>query len=209
MKITKFVHSCILVEHDDKVVLFDPGEFSTEALNSHDIATLDEIYITHEHGDHFVPENIAELIGKFPDVKVITTNSIASKLKEVGIEAAVEASTDSSFFHSPHEGHPPMFNPPEEVGVHYQSKFTHPGDSHSFTETMEILALPIAAPWGSTDRAVQLALELHPKFIVPIHDWHWKDEVREEMYERLEKLFANEGITFFKMKTGKPVTIDM
>lgn len=207
MKITKFVHSCLLVEEGGRVALFDPGEFSVDALNADSLDRLDDIFITHEHFDHFNLELIKRLLVKFPTVKITTNNSIVLKLQEAGIKASAEASEGVAFFDSPHEGHPPMFNPPEEVGIHYLNKLTHPGDSHSFSETKDILALPVAAPWGSTDRAVQLALELRPKYIVPIHDWHWKDEVREQMYDRLEALFAEANIQFFKMKTGEPIVI--
>ena len=212
MKITKFVHSCLLVETNEpakRVVLFDPGEMSREALEVASIESLDDIFITHEHQDHFDIELVKKFVAKFPNVRITTTHSIADQLKSVGVDAYTEAPEGVEFFESPHEGHAPMFNPPEEVGINYLGLLSHPGDSHSFTQTKDVLALPIAAPWGSTDRAVQLALELKPKYIVPIHDWHWKDVVREEMYERLELLFKNESITFFKMQTGMQVGVDL
>ncbi|HVS58804.1 MAG TPA: hypothetical protein VHD60_03650, partial [Candidatus Saccharimonadales bacterium] len=84
-----------------------------------------------------------------------------------------------------------------------------PGDSHSFKETEQILALPVQAPWGSTIHAIRLALELKPKYVIPIHDWHWSDEARQQMYERFEKVFGSNGITFCKMKSGEPVVLEV
>lgn len=212
MKITKFEHSCLLVEMPEPVnrtVLFDPGVMSEEALNVNRLGYLDDIFITHEHPDHLSINLIKKLVSKFPEVRITTTNSIKQQLNVEGISASAEVSEGIEFFDSPHEGHLPMFNPPEEVGIHYLKLLSHPGDSHSFKETREILALPVTAPWGSTDRAVQLALELKPKYIIPIHDWHWKDEVRIDMYKRLETLFENDGIKFFKVETGKPIVIEV
>ena len=94
-----------------------------------------------------------------------------------------------------------LYPQPDKIGVHYLDKFTDPGDSHSFTETKAILALPVQAPWGSKIAAINLALKLQPKYIIPIHDWHWRDEAREQSYNDLEKLFADKGITFYKIQT--------
>ncbi len=212
MKITKFVHSCLLVEMPEPInrtVLFDPGSFSTQTLEDHHFKHLDDIFITHEHFDHLNIELIKKFVQQFPAVKITAGNSVVLQLKEHAIEASALAPEGVSFFDSPHEGNQPFLEPPENIGIHYLDSLTHPGDSYSFTETKQILALPVTAPWGSTDRAVQLALAVRPKYIIPIHDWHWKDEVQEQMYERLERIFANEGITFFKMKTGEPVVIDL
>ncbi|HEX7368172.1 MAG TPA: hypothetical protein VF261_00765, partial [Candidatus Saccharimonadales bacterium] len=63
--------------------------------------------------------------------------------------------------------------------------------------------------WGSTVKAVEVALALKPQHIVPIHDWHWNDAARESAYDSLERLFAQQGITFHKMTTGEPITIEL
>jgi L-ascorbate metabolism protein UlaG (beta-lactamase superfamily) len=211
MKITKFVHSCLLVEMPEPVnrtVLFDPGVFSEDALDIDSLQYLDDIFITHEHPDHFNIDLIKKLVEKFPQVRITTTSSIVLKLQEIGIESSALILDGVTFFNAPHEGHEPFMNPPEEVGIHYLDMLSHPGDSHSFTETKNILALPITAPWGSADRAMQLAIELKPKHVIPVHDWHWKDEVREQIYEKFESLLKTRGITFHKMKTGEPVVIE-
>ena len=54
MKITKFVHSCILVETPERVGLFDPGVFSERAFNPETLQKLDDIIITHKHQDHLL-----------------------------------------------------------------------------------------------------------------------------------------------------------
>jgi L-ascorbate metabolism protein UlaG (beta-lactamase superfamily) len=84
---------------------------------------------------------------------------------------------------------------------------SHPGDSHSFTETKQILALPITAPWGATIKGVNLAIKLKPKYVIPIHDWHWSEDARHGMYDGIEKAFANEDITFFRPETGEAMDI--
>lgn len=212
MKITKLVHSCLLVEMPEPVnrtALFDPGTMSTVDVDS--LEYLDDIFITHGHGDHFDPELIKELVGKFPDVRITAPPEVVDQLKEQGIAAGVTAPEGVSFFDSPHEVIRPFFpsDPPQEIGVHYLDMLSHPGDSHSFKETKDILALPVQAPWGSSNDAVKLGLELKPKYIIPIHDWHWSDQARESSYQNMEKVFGDAGITFIKPMNGEPFVLEV
>jgi L-ascorbate metabolism protein UlaG (beta-lactamase superfamily) len=212
MKITKFVHSCLLVEMPEPVnrtALFDPGMMSTEALKNHNFEYLDDIIITHSHGDHFDPGTIKWLVEKFPDVRITAPTEVVEALAKEGIKASDKPSQGIVFFDSPHEEVRPVFPQPQQIGVHYLDLLSHPGDSHSFKETKRILALPVTAPWGSNIRAVNLALELKPEHILPIHDWHWSDQARQASYDSMEKVFADNNITFYKLETGVPVVIDI
>jgi L-ascorbate metabolism protein UlaG (beta-lactamase superfamily) len=212
MKVTKFVHSCLLVEMPEPVnrtALFDPGVMSEAALDVDSLKWLDDIIITHNHPDHLSVSCVKKLVAKFPDVRITATPETVEQLASEGIKASSEPSDGIVFFESPHESVKPMFPTPQNYGVHYLDLLTDPGDSHSFTESKAVLALPIQAPWGSTVRAVNLALELKPKYILPIHDWHWTDDARQQTYDSLEKLFGEQKITFCKLATGTPVVLDV
>jgi hypothetical protein len=128
-----------------------------------------------------------------------------------GITASDQPSPGIVFFDSPHAEIRPFFasDPPDELGVHYLDMLSDPGDGHDFHESKAILALPVQAPWGSTRRAVELALELRPQHILPIHDWHWSDAARRSSYDKMEQLFAEHDITFHKLETGQPVVIEL
>ncbi len=210
MKITKFVHACLLVETPERVALFDPGTMSSPVIDITKLDRLDDIFITHEHPDHKDIDFIKQLVAKFPDVRITSTNQVVKQLDEAGITASNQPLAGAVFFESPHESVAPLFSGSiEEIGVHYLDALSHPGDSHSFKETKDILALPITAPWGSTIRALNLALELKPKHVLPIHDWHWRDEAREQTYNNFERILGEQGITFYKLQTGVPVEIDI
>ena len=212
MKITKLVHSCLLVEMPEPVnrtALFDPGSMSSVDVDS--LEYLDDIFITHNHGDHMDVDLIKKLVATFPDVRITAPPEIVEQLQAEGIEASSEAPEGVSFFDAPHEVIRPFFDsePPQEIGVHYLDKLSHPGDSHSFSETKAILALPVQAPWGSPNNAVKLGIHLKPKFIIPIHDWHWSDAARESSYANMEKAFAKEDITFIRAVNGEPFVLDV
>ena len=209
MKITKYVHSCLLVETSDRVALFDPGMMSEAALDVDKLTRLDDIFITHEHGDHKSIPLLKKLIAKFPAVRITSTEEVIKQLAAEGIKATTTPPDGVVFFDSPHESVKPLFNEPQEIGIHYLDKLSHPGDSHSFHETKAILALPITAPWGSSIRALNLALELKPQHVLPIHDWHWRDEAREQTYSMFQRILGEQGITFHPLQTGQPVDIDV
>lgn len=205
MKITKLVHSCLLVETADDTTLIDPGIMSRESVLAAAPPDLHAIVITHDHPDHMDVELIKKLVGQYgPETQVIAPASAAQQLQENGIDTVSEPTEYLSFFESPHEHGEPVFSTPEQRGIHYRGKLTHPGDSHSFEETKDVLALPVTAPWGATVTAVNLAIRLKPKYVIPIHDWHWSDEARDLMYENLRKLLARDGIEFVMVKNGEP-----
>ena len=208
MKVTKFVHSCLLVETPERVALFDPGTMSEEALDIDKLERLDDIFITHEHADHISMDLVKKLVQKFPDVRITSTPSVVRQLDEQGITASDQPPTGIEFFDAPHEDVAPLFGqPPEEIGIHYLGVLSDPGDSHSFNETKDILVLPITAPWGSTVKALNLALQLKPKYVLPIHDWHWNDQARQQTYAMFERILGENDIKFYKLETGVPVDI--
>jgi L-ascorbate metabolism protein UlaG (beta-lactamase superfamily) len=210
MKITKFVHSCLLVETPDRTAIFDPGVMSAEALGAAIpvLGRLDDIFITHVHQDHCDPALIKQLLAKFPNIRITAPADAVAALATENIKASDQPPQGVTFFDSPHEDVAPLFGqPPQELGFHYLDTLSDPGDSHSFTETKAILALPVQAPWGSTIRALNLALELKPKHVLPIHDWHWSDVAREQSYGMFERILGEQGIMFHKLQTGQPVDI--
>ncbi len=211
MKITKLGHSCLLVEMPapvNRTALFDPGVMSE--VNVEGLQFLDDIIITHNHADHLDLEVIRKLVAKFPNVRITTPAEVVEQLSNESIVATSEASEGIVFFDSPHEAIRPFYpyDPPQEIGVHYLGALSHPGDSHSFSESKTILALPVQAPWGSPNTAVKLGLELKPKYIIPIHDWHWSNEARARMYDDMESTFAEKGISFVKAVDGEPFVLE-
>ena len=208
MTITKFVHSCLLVETADRTALFDPGNFSAEALTIDRLERLDDIFITHGHPDHCDIGLLKELVTKFPAVRITSNPQVVNALATEGITANGLLPDGVSSFESPHENVGPLYPQPEEFGYHYLDSLSHPGDSHSFHETKAILALPMTAPWGATIRALNLALELKPQHVLPIHDWHWNDQARQDTYNNFERVLGEQGITFHKLETGVPIEIN-
>ena len=204
MKISKHLHSCLLVEDQGKTVLIDPGNYSVEggAITLEQITKLDALCITHEHMDHMYMPFIESLVDKFPQLTIFGTLSIKNNLEPEGIIVSSEGNEYVKLLPVPHEK---IFMGPSPLNnmITLFDRIATPGDSLTFASSPEILALPIQAPWGDTTWATEMALKVKPKVIIPIHDWHWKDEVRKGMYDRLEQFFAHYNIRFLKPETGQ------
>lgn len=212
MKLTKFVHSCVLVEHDGKAVLFDPGIFSWNSglIQVASMPMLDAVVVSHKHQDHCAEPFVRELAKTFPDAHWFAPSDLHDDLKSWGVTQVTNQSGDDI---ETTEGNHALVDPVapqvQNLVSHWNGLVTHPGDSHEFSETKDVLLLPIQAPWGTTIRAVQLAQELQPKFIVPIHDWMWRDEWRESSYDRLVQLFEDSSVTFLRPIDGQTIEVEL
>jgi L-ascorbate metabolism protein UlaG (beta-lactamase superfamily) len=208
MTISKHEHSCLLVEGNGNVAIIDPGNYTYEdkALDLSSLDKLDYLLITHEHQDHFYLPFVKAIVRKFPSVQIITTPSIVSQLNVEGIQATAEGNDEVVVTPVPHE---PVLNFPvaQNVQVALFDKLTHPGDSLHFDLKTPVLALPVQAPWGSMVEAVDKALAAKPEVIIPIHDWHWKDQAREAFYAMMTRVFLQHNISFKPLQTGEKVTV--
>ncbi len=203
MLITKLGHSCVLVETEDRIGLFDPGVWSDQDLID-GVEHVDRIIYTHEHPDHFDIDMLSRLVAKFPDANVICNQEIADKINNSGIDVLVrDESMCTVKFTSPHEQLPiPGSKPPSENGYHFKDLFTHPGDSQSFSETKKVLAMPFIGPWGKTGDSINKVIELKPEYVLPIHDWHYHEQAREWLQGLLEKSLKPHNIQVLSAKSG-------
>jgi len=208
MEITKFVHSCLLIEFNNKKILIDPGNFTfdSKSLDIDILKGLDYLIVTHEHPDHMHIPFIKMIIARYPNSVLITNQSSQEILKREGV---VATNTTPDFIESSSVAHEKVFGVevPENTLFKINKILTHPGDSLHILSTTPVLALPVQAPWCSLTQSVELAVSLKPDTVLPIHDWHWSDLAREIFYKRLEGYFAKEGIKFIGLKTGEKIKI--
>ena len=208
MKISKHVHSCLLVEEHNKTILLDPGNYSydSHALDISRLIQLDVIGITHEHQDHMHLPFIKEIVAKFPNVEIITTESVVQILAKENIAASANGNDFVRLQSVPHEKIW-MGNPVENVMITLFEKLASPGDSFAIDSSPEILALPLQGPWGSMMQAVDTTLRVKPKVVIPIHDFHLKDEFRQQYYLRLKDYFSQYNIDFKPVETGDIIEV--
>jgi len=203
--ITKLVHACLLVETNETRVLLDPGVFTPQddRFDLSMVDGVDRILITHEHADHVNVDLVRSVLDRSNGAEVETTASLAGILAEQGIEAVTEGTPQ---FTAPHE-RIPMGPGPENTGFHVEGVLSHPGDSHTFSESMPILAMPFAAPWGSLVDGVDRTKVVKPTYVIPIHDWFLSEGGKDFMYGLATAGFADSEIELVFLKDFESVTV--
>lgn len=208
MRISKFVHSCLLVEEGGTSVLFDPGKFSflDGGVKPERFQNLAAIVLTHEHPDHMDDESLQVIVAQNPGAPVIANSAIRDRLADKSIQVEVHESGSRTIgaitLRAIVATHANLLNavPPRNVAYTVNDRLLHPGDS--FDEALdvcrgiEILALPVMAPWNTELQVAAFAERIAPKVAIPIHDGYAKDFFLKTRYENYRKYFAQPGIEF-------------
>ncbi len=193
MKITKFGHSCILIEEKGVIILIDQGSYST---SQNQVKNIDFVFITHEHFDHYCLENLKEILKNNPQVKIITNKSVGALSQKENISFC-EVGDDKNFnstgvsiegIGKDHALIYPSIPIIQNTGCLIANKFFYSGDALiDPLKKVEILALPIAAPWMRLSEAIDYALKINPKICFPVHDWnlHSRDRISGEISEEI------------------------
>ncbi len=221
MRISKYIHSCLLIEKGADKILFDPGRFSfIEGLvKPEQFEHLSAIVITHQHPDHIDDEALAKILGNNASAVVLANTEIRTRLaqKEIVTEVFETGSRQlGSFtlaaFDAPHA---PLLNatPPQNTAYLVDNSFLHPGDSFSDSlnavKNTIVLALPVMAPWNTELEVAAFAGRIRPRQVIPIHDGYAKDFFRRMRYENFENYFSKQGIEFLRLDTpGASVEVE-
>lgn len=220
MKVSKFIHSCLLLEKGADKILFDPGAFSFKEglVDPHDFQGLSAVVLTHYHPDHVDEAGLRTIVENNPSAPLLANSQIAERLSESGF--MVEEFSDGArevgeftlaAFDAKHAN---VLNsePPENTAYIVDGTLLIPGDSYD--ESLErragipVIALPVMAPWTTELQTAEIAVKMGPKKIIPIHDGYAKDFFLKMRYENFQKYFEKYGIEFVPMAgVGQSVEI--
>lgn len=182
MRITKFGHACIRIEHGGKALVIDPGGWtSPEAVDG-----VDAVLLTHEHPDHVN----ADLLRR-TDAEVFTVLGVAQHLAEVAPDlhervrvlppgtgftaAGLQVETVGELHAVIHEELPRVHNSGYLVSDG-QTRLFHPGDALTAPgEHVDVLCLPVSAPWLKIAEAIDFARGVGAARNLAIHDEVYSD----------------------------------
>ena len=175
MRLTKYEHSCVLIEDDVARILIDPGTYSHgfESLTG-----LTALLVTHQHADHVDANRLTPLLESNPDASLHADEGTAAVLADMGVTARVahagdrfDAGTEVAVFGVDHATIHPDIPTVPNVGYLVGGRFFHPGDSFTVPDVpVDVLGLPTGAPWLKLSEAVDYLREVAPRVAVPIHE---------------------------------------
>jgi L-ascorbate metabolism protein UlaG (beta-lactamase superfamily) len=176
MRITKFGHSCVRLEHDGATVVLDPGMFTDpEALDG-----ADAVVITHEHPDHYLPDHLQRT-----DAPVFTIEEVATKIRadapDVAERVTVVGPGESFDPGNPAVAvgelhaviHPdlPRFHNSGYVFTLGDTTVYHPGDALTLPQRpVDVLCVPVCAPWMRAAEGIDFTRAVAAPRNLAIHD---------------------------------------
>jgi len=211
MQLTKFEHSCVVLEKAGKKIVFDPVQYEETLPEFDNVAA---IIITHVHSDHLQEEIISDILSSNPEAKIIAPMDAAEVLPEAilvkGGEEMEMGGFNLKFFGKDHaavfEGKVPC----ENIGVVVDDRLTNPGDSFDLLElngAVEALLLPEVAPWTKMSETVEFAKLAKPKVVIPVHD-ALLSRMGKNIYDNFLRATCTElGAEFASLSFGESVDI--
>ena len=217
MKLTKYTHSCIRLEKDGRVLVFDPGNFSeaAEALQG-----ADWVLITHEHPDHLDPEPVHAFLAEHPETVVCAPASVAEQLREevpnperirtVQGEERFELGPFSvRTYGGQHALIHPLIPVVQNVGYLIDEDVYHPGDSLVVPHQIKVrtLLVPIHAPWNKMSEVIDFLASVRPERAFPIHDALLGENGQGMLTNHLTNFGGKYGTVYRRLSAGDVVDL--
>jgi L-ascorbate metabolism protein UlaG (beta-lactamase superfamily) len=210
MQITHLGHACILVETGSTRLLVDPGNYSQgfEAVTD-----LDAVLVTHQHADHLDTDRIGAVVERNPEATLWFEPETAAVNTEHNAQTLASGDTRMiGDFEVEAVGGRHAFNHDDvsivgNVGVLIRSESTtlfHPGDAYETRPTgVDILALPLNAPWCAVRDTLDFVRAVDPSTVFPIHDGLLNDNGRRGYLMHVEK-YGPERLDVLDLSDGNP-----
>lgn len=202
MQLHHLGHAALLVDTVWTRVLIDPGTLSDAW---HDLEDLSVIAVTHGHVDHLDLDRIGALVAANPKARVLADPSSTRVLLDAGIEATGMQDgevvrvddltiTGTGTHHAQiHPSIPRIDNVGYLVAQDGGPRILHPGDALDHAPGVDVLALPLAAPWATVGHIADFARRVGASSVVPIHDAVLSDTGRD-IHLRLVRSIADAAI---------------
>lgn len=212
MKVTKFSHACVRVEHSGAVLVVDPGVWSEaeQALDG-----VDAVLLTHEHVDHVDADRLAEALSKRPQATVYSHPAVLEKYAAQWSGLAVSVQSGESFhaagvpvrtFGGLHAVIHPEIPRVPNLGFLINESLYHPGDSFDPPEGAEVetLFVPVAGPWLKVSESIDFVRAVRPRRVFALHD-RLDNELSAGLVDG--QLTARSGCPYERLTPGSTISM--
>lgn len=177
MRLTKFGHAAVRIDHDGTSIVVDPGIWSQRES----VEGVDAVLITHEHVDHFHLDHL-----RATDAPIHTIAAVAALIRDQAPDVAervVVVEPDRSWrigtigvtavgeLHAVIHPELPRFHNSGYLFELGDQTVFHPGDALTGPGVaVDVLLAPVCAPWMRSSEGVDFARAVGAPRNVAIHD---------------------------------------
>lgn len=178
MKLTKHEHACVRLEKNGRVLVIDPGLFTTGPV----LEGADAVLITHEHSDHVDVDKLLEAAS--PSLDIYTCEGVAADLADVRGKVHVVRHGDAfeaagfrvRAFGEWHAKNHPDVPVVQNVGFLLDDELFYPGDALTVPGVeVPTLLVPTGAPWLILGDMIRYLREVRPARAFSTHDGLYND----------------------------------
>lgn len=218
MQLTKFTHACVRLEHDGRVLVIDPGNFS-EVEQALDGAAA--VLVTHEHADHIDRDRVPGLLAADGAMELYAPASVAADLRALVPDASerihtAEPATDFEVagfrirtFGGQHALIHPHIPVVANIGYLINENLYHPGDSFIIPHGLAVpnVLVPIHAPWSKTAEVIDFVTAMRAERAFPIHDAGLSERGLPLVEKHLERIGGYYGTGYRHLSPGESIDL--
>ena len=212
MRVTKQEHAALIIQSAEKVLVVDPGSFTTALVG---LSNVVGVVITHEHADHWTAEQLTRILDRNPDAVIYGPAGVVAAASDFHVVVVEDGDTVTAdpftlrFFGGTHAVIHSSIPTVDNLGVLIDDTLYYPGDSYTIPEGVEVdtLAAPVGAPWLKIGDAMDFVLAVKPRRAFAVHEMTLSAAGKNMQRDRLAWATEQGGGEFFVLEPGESLDL--